>query len=102
MYLVIDGNRLYVATGRGVPAVFDPTGGKFLSLNLQPNTSLGGTDVVGLGDWFFNSGAVFGAASQTLVARTGLAAALHPDYVVFSGSKPGRRTGTRADSSSNP
>jgi len=87
-YLVIDGNRLYVPTGRGVPAVFERSSGKFLSLNLQPNTSLGGADVVGLGDWFFNSGAVFDGASQTLVARTGLSAALHPDYVIFSGSRP--------------
>jgi len=88
-YLVVDGKRLYVPTGRGVPAVFDRTEGKFLGLNLQPNTSLGGADVVGLGDWFFNSGAVFDASSQTLVARTGLAVALHPDYAIFSGNKPG-------------
>ncbi len=88
-YLVSDGNRLYIPTGRGVPAVFDRAEGKFLSLNLQPNTSLGGADVVGLGDWFFNSGAMFDASSQTLIARTGLAVALHPDYVILSGSKPG-------------
>ena len=68
-YLVIDGDRLYVPTGRGVPAVFERTQGKFLSLNLQPNTNLGGADVVGVGDWFFNSGAVFDAASQTPIAH---------------------------------
>ena len=51
-------------TGRGVPAVFERSRGKFLSLNLQPNTSLGGADVVGSGEWFFNSGAVFDARAR--------------------------------------
>lgn len=91
-YLVIDGHRLYVPTGRGVPAVFDRAEGRFLDLQLQTNSHAGGADVVGLGEYFFNSGAVFEAAGETLIARTGIAAALHPEYVILSG-KTGRLEG---------
>ena len=84
-YLVVDGDRLLVPTGRAVPAALDRRTGKFLYFQLQSNMSLGGADVVSLGEWFFNGGALFDAADESLVGRAGIAAALHPNYLLLSG-----------------
>lgn len=60
-YLAADETRLYVPTGRGVPAVFDRATGKFLYFHLQANGALGGADIMVNNAHLFNGGAVFDA-----------------------------------------
>ena len=58
-YLAADRDRVYVPTGRGVPAVFDRATGELLYFLLAANQKSGGADLV-LGDnVFFNGGRAF-------------------------------------------
>jgi outer membrane protein assembly factor BamB len=83
-YLVVDGDRLLVPTGRAVPALFQRRTGKLLEFQLQANYQLGGSDVMALGNQFHNGGAVFNTAGETLLGRTGVVAAAHPAYLLAS------------------
>lgn len=86
-YLALAGDRLYVPTGRAVPAALDRRTGKLLCFQLQANTHAGGSDVVALDDWFFNGGTVYDAATGLSVGKAGRTGALHPLYVLFSGKQ---------------
>lgn len=86
-YLAADRDRLYVPTGRAVPAVLSRATGKLLYCQFQANTHAGGADVIAIGDWFFNAGSVYDAATGLSLGRTGTAAALHPQYVLLSGKQ---------------
>jgi len=58
-YLVVAGDKLVVPNGRGVPAVFDRKGGRFLHFQLQANTHRGGAETMAVGDVVFNRGGAF-------------------------------------------
>jgi len=55
-YLAADRERVYVPTGRGVPAVFDRLTGKLLYFHLAKNAKIGGSDIAVSGDVFINGG----------------------------------------------
>jgi len=57
--LVLVGDRLLVPTGRGVPAAFRRSDGKFLYFHLARYRRYGGSAVVGGGSLFFNGGQIF-------------------------------------------
>ncbi|MBN1853175.1 MAG: PQQ-binding-like beta-propeller repeat protein [Pirellulales bacterium] len=67
--LVIAQDRLLVPTGRAVPAVFQRSDGKFLYFHLQKNTKFGGSEIMAVGDIFFNSGVSFVTADGRLGER---------------------------------
>jgi len=58
-YLVATGDKLLVPTGRAVPAVFDRNTAELKYFHLQANTKNGGTEIMALGDLFYNSGLPF-------------------------------------------
>lgn len=70
-YLVASGRRLFVPTGRAVPAAFDRESGKFLYFHLQKYGHNGGTLTMALGDIFFNSGLAFESKSGSRLANVG-------------------------------
>ncbi|MEO2025457.1 MAG: PQQ-binding-like beta-propeller repeat protein [Fuerstiella sp.] len=55
-YLLANDDRLFVPTGRAVPAVFRRGNGKFEYYRLQENTKRGGTTAVLAGDLIYNGG----------------------------------------------
>ena len=61
-HLVLDKGRLYLPTGRAVPAALNSSDGKLQYFHLQKYGQLGGASIVGLGTHFFNSGRLFTAA----------------------------------------
>lgn len=71
-YLAVAGERLLVAGGRTVPAVYDRRTGDFLY--YQPGSRELGKDAGGYavatdGEWFFNGGAVYRASDGAAVGR---------------------------------
>ncbi|MCH8921862.1 MAG: PQQ-like beta-propeller repeat protein [Planctomycetes bacterium] len=58
-YLVASAGKLFVPTGRAVPAAFDLKTGKFLYFHLQRYGHNGGEPTMAVGDMFFNSGLSF-------------------------------------------
>ncbi|MBT4864175.1 MAG: PQQ-binding-like beta-propeller repeat protein [Planctomycetaceae bacterium] len=71
-YLLADDARLFVPTGRAVPAAFNRTDGKLLYYHLQQNQQRGGSRAM-LGDRFlFNSGCLFEAKTGELASQIGL------------------------------
>lgn len=70
-YLVVSGDKLFVPTGRAVPAAFDRKTGKFLYFHLQKYGHNGGTQTMAIGDTFFNGGIGFNASSGAKVASLG-------------------------------
>lgn len=71
-YLVANGDKLFVPTGRAVPAAFDRKTGKFLYYHLQKNGHTGGTAAAAMGKFVYNGG--LGFVSATGTARTKLGA----------------------------
>ncbi|MCH8830423.1 MAG: PQQ-binding-like beta-propeller repeat protein, partial [Planctomycetes bacterium] len=69
-YLAVDDDKIYVATGRAVPAAFRRKDGKFLYYRLQANGHLGGTPTTVLGRFVYNRGAAF--LTENGVVRTKL------------------------------
>jgi outer membrane protein assembly factor BamB len=70
-YLVASGKRLFVPTGRAVPASFDRLTGKFQYFHLQKYGHNGGTPTMAVGDFFFNSGLTFNSETGTKMASVG-------------------------------
>jgi outer membrane protein assembly factor BamB len=70
-YLVVSGDKLFVPTGRAVPAAFDRKTGKFLYFHLQKFGHNGGTQTMAIGDTFYNDGIGFNATSGAKVASLG-------------------------------
>ncbi len=56
-YLVATEDKLLVAGGRSIPAVYDRRSGKFL--RFETNTKLGGYAVIAGEDWFLNDGSLY-------------------------------------------
>ena len=70
-HLVLDGPRVYLPTGRAVPAALTRTNGKLQYFHLQKYGQLGGSSIVGLGTHFVNSGRLFDAATGVAQAEIG-------------------------------
>jgi outer membrane protein assembly factor BamB len=71
-YLLADDMRLFVPTGRAVPAAFNRVDGKLLYYHLQQNQQRGGSRAM-LGDRFlFNSGCLFDSKTGGLASQIGL------------------------------
>ncbi|MHC5055425.1 MAG: outer membrane protein assembly factor BamB family protein, partial [Planctomycetota bacterium] len=67
-YLAVTAERVFVATGRSTPAVFDREGGDFLYYHLsrygaKTPWGIGGGDVVAGDGFFYNSGLLFDSAT---------------------------------------
>ncbi|OGV70861.1 MAG: hypothetical protein A3K19_08040 [Lentisphaerae bacterium RIFOXYB12_FULL_65_16] len=76
--LAASGDALLVPTGRGVAAVLDRSDGRLRYFRLQENSPYGGSEVMGLGQSWFNGGVFFDTASGDRMAiafRDGCAAA---------------------------
>lgn len=61
-YLLANEERLFVPTGRAVPAAFERATGKFEYYRLQENTQIGNTAAVLHGELFYNGGHAYHAA----------------------------------------
>jgi outer membrane protein assembly factor BamB len=70
-YLVADDDKIYVPTGRAVPAVFNRKDGKFLFYHLQANGHRGGTATAVVGRFIYNGGAAFLTENGVLRSRLG-------------------------------
>ena len=81
-YLAVDGGRLLVATGRGVPAIFERESGAFKSFPLQAYSPRGGADVVAFDGQYFNHGWVFPSEDKGRPRSIGPQIALHPQWVL--------------------
>jgi outer membrane protein assembly factor BamB len=55
-YLMANADRLFVTTGRAVPAAFTRASGAFEYYRLQENTQRGSTQAMLSGDYFYNGG----------------------------------------------
>jgi outer membrane protein assembly factor BamB len=97
-YLVTEGDRLLMPTGRAVPACFDRTNGTFQYFHLQGYGKSGGSAIMAVGANFFNGGiayslvdgkkafsvlgGVLAAAPDTLVQATGRRRAVPANSIV--------------------
>jgi len=70
-YLAADDEKIYVPTGRAVPAVFSRKDGKFLFYHLQANGHRGGTATTVSGRFIYNGGASFLTENGALRSRLG-------------------------------
>ncbi|MHB0957871.1 MAG: outer membrane protein assembly factor BamB family protein [Pirellulaceae bacterium] len=82
-YLVVCGDRLFVPTGRAVPACFDRHTGAFQYFHLQKYGHNGEALTMVINDVFFNGGLAFDVAQGTAVTKlgTGQLAASHEGVV---------------------
>ena len=88
-YLAADLDRVFVPTGRGVPAVFNRATGKLLYFFLAANRGSGGSDIV-LGDnMFFNGGRAFdartGSPRPSMKGRPTNRTVVFPEGITSSG-----------------
>jgi len=88
-YLAADKDRVYVPTGRGVPAVFDRATGELLYFFLAANIKNGGSDLV-LGDRvFFNGGRAFdsrtGSSARAVRGQPAGRTVVSPEGIASSG-----------------
>ncbi|MDP6446151.1 MAG: PQQ-binding-like beta-propeller repeat protein, partial [Pirellulaceae bacterium] len=82
-YLLANDDRLFVTTGRAVPASFRRDTGKFEYYRLQENTRRGGTTAVLAGDLIYNGGYAYRTNDGSLLGdRISGAVAAHPGGVV--------------------
>lgn len=70
-YLAASGDRLFVPTGRAVPAAFRRSDGKLEHYLLQENGSIGGSRAIACGAFVINGGCFLDGATGQLVARAG-------------------------------
>jgi len=68
-YLAADEHRLYVPTGRAVPAVFDRSDGTFRYFHLQRLGHVGGSSVMVQDEFFLNGGMLFERDSGAVAGR---------------------------------
>jgi len=78
-YLAAIGNKLLVPNGRAVPACFHRHTGKLLYYPLAANHWRGSASVSAMGDFFFNSGAIFDLPTGKFLAEVGHEPVLTPD-----------------------
>ena len=82
-YLAASEKQIFMATGRGVPAVFNRATGAFQYLQLQANTRLGGADVMLIESSFINNGYLFGQEAGKTGQKLGAGPAVAtPDGLV--------------------
>ena len=86
-YMLANDDRLFVPTGRAVPAAFQRASGDFDYYRLQENTQRGGTTAVLANDLLYNGGYVYQTSDGSLLADrvTGSVAAF-PGGVVHGSS----------------
>jgi len=77
-YLAAIGNKLLVPNGRAVPACFHRHTGKLLYYPLAANQKRGGSSVSAMGEFFFNSGAIFDLPTGKFLAEVGYDPVLTP------------------------
>ncbi len=87
-YLVATGERLFVPTGRAVPAAFRRDTGQFEYYLLQENGSIGGARVLASDRFVINGGCFLEQATGKLAARAGrgVFGATEDGIVRFTGS----------------
>ncbi|SVD43270.1 uncharacterized protein METZ01_LOCUS396124, partial [marine metagenome] len=73
-YLTVTEKRVFVATGRAVPAAFDRATGNFLYYHLQANTRYGGSLIVVSDQFCLNQGMAFNRDTGTRGDSIGLGA----------------------------
>ena len=66
-YLLANDQRLFVPTGRAVPAAFHRSNGEFEYYRLQENTQIGHTAAVLHGDLFYNGGHAYQAVDGSVL-----------------------------------
>lgn len=81
-YLAVQGETLFVTSGRAVPALFERSSGRFRSFPLQVHGQLGGADVVVVDGQFYNTTAAFALDGGDRIGRVGTVVAAHPDFVL--------------------
>jgi outer membrane protein assembly factor BamB len=70
-YLAATSERVFVPTGRAVPATFDRRNGKLAFFHLQKYGHYGGASIMAAGDQFYNGGLSFNATSGLSVSKLG-------------------------------
>lgn len=70
-YLVANGPRLFVPTGRAVPAAFQRVDGQFDYYHLQANGHRGGTTTTAIGKFVYNGGYAYEAETGKLGTKFG-------------------------------
>ena len=84
-HMVIDKGRVYLPTGRAVPAALNSSDGKYQYFHLQKYGQLGGASIAGFGTHFFNSGRLFKAATgESQIQVGGPVARLGENLASFS------------------
>lgn len=85
-YLVANRDRLFVPTGRAVPAALDRGDGRFLYFHLQANGHSGGASITADDQYLFNGNVIFNPADgSTLAAGVPTSAvALSPEFVIYA------------------
>lgn len=87
-YLLANDERLFVPTGRAVPAVFQRSSGKFEYYRLQENTRRGDTAAVLHGELFYNGGYAYQAKDgSVLKERISGTVATHPGGIIHATAK---------------
>lgn len=82
-YLLANAKRLFVTTGRSVPAALTRATGEFEYYRLQENTRRGGTTAVLAGDFVYNGGYAYHTKDGSLLTdRIAGAVAAFPDGIV--------------------
>ncbi len=81
-HLAADADRIYVPTGRGVPAVLDRLNGDLLYFHLAANAKIGGSEILVTEGMFFNGGYAYDARSGS---RDSATRAVAPVTVAFPG-----------------
>lgn len=86
-YMLANDERLFVPTGRSVPAAFQRASGEFDYYRLQENTKRGGTTAVFANDLIYNGGYVYHTNDGSLLGdRVTGAVAAYPDGIVHGSS----------------
>ena len=84
-YLIVSGDRLFVPTGRAIPAAFDSKTGEFLYFHLQANRAASSSSVTALGQRFVSDGVLFDGETGKREARLGCSAlAATPRHVLYA------------------
>jgi outer membrane protein assembly factor BamB len=86
-YFLANADRLFVPTGRAVPAAFNRSTGEFDYYRLQENTRRGGTTAMLSGELIYNGGYAYRTDDGSLLAdRIAGAVAASPDGIVHGAS----------------
>jgi outer membrane protein assembly factor BamB len=87
-YLLANDDRLFVPTGRAVPAAFRRANGEFEYYRLQENTKRGGTTAVLAGDLIYNGGYAYRTDDGSILGdRLSGSVAAFPGHVLHGTGK---------------